>query len=185
MNPILTERLILREWRPEDAAPFAALNADPAVMRFVRGPIGRTQSDALIARFQEQIDREGFGILAVEEKASGRFIGMIGLHQLRPHIPIAPAVEIAWRIEEALWGQGITTEGARAMLAFGFDEIGLPEIVSYAASGNAASRRVMEKIGLRRSARDDFDHPDLAEDDPHRHHAVYRLARDVYRPLHP
>jgi RimJ/RimL family protein N-acetyltransferase len=106
---------------------------------------------------------------------------MIGLHRIRPAIPIAPAVEIAWRLAADAWGRGYATEGARATLAFGFDDMALPEIVAYATAPNAPSRRVMEKIGLRRSAADDFDHPELDEDDPFRRHVVYRLGADDWR----
>ncbi|MGD9738727.1 MAG: GNAT family N-acetyltransferase [Bauldia sp.] len=181
MIPILTERLILRDWRPEDRPAFAAMNADPRVMHFLRGPMSAADADSMIDRFTAEIVREGLGIFAVEEAVSGRLVGMIGLHRIRPSIPIAPAVEVAWRLAADTWGQGYASEGARACLAFGFDEIGLPEIVAYATAPHAASRRVMEKIGLRRSAADDFDHPELPMDDPFRRHVVYRLRAEDWR----
>ena len=103
MTPILTERLILRDWRPDDRPAFAAMNADPEVMAFLRGPISTADADGMIDRFAAEIEREGFGIFAVEETATGRFVGMIGLHRIRPAIPIAPAVEIAWRLATEFW----------------------------------------------------------------------------------
>lgn len=185
MMPILTERLILRDWRPDDRRAFAAMNADAKVMHFLGGPMPSASSDAMMERFSAEIAAEGFGIFAVEESASGQLAGMIGLHRIRPAIPIAPAVEIAWRLAAHVWGRGFATEGARACLAFGFDDIGLDEIVAYATASHAASRRVMEKIGLRRAAADDFDHPELAGDDPMRRHVVYRLKAEEWRCLQP
>ncbi len=75
------------------------------------------------------------------------------------------------------WGRGYATEAARAVLAVGFNRLGLHEIVSITTTTNARSRQVMEKLGLRHSPADDFDHPSIAEGHPFRRHVLYRLSR--------
>lgn len=183
MIPLLTERLILRAWRPEDKPPFAALNGDPEVMRYFPATLGREQSDALAEQFAAELARDGMTFFAVEEQAMGRFIGVIGLRRLPGRLPIAPGVEIGWRLAAEAWGRGYATEGARAALRWAFETLTLPEVLAYTAAGNAASRRVMEKIGMVRWTEADFAHPEL----PARHrlsrHVVYRAIRADGRPL--
>jgi RimJ/RimL family protein N-acetyltransferase len=91
--------------------------------------------------------------------------------------PFQPCVEIGWRLAAEHWGRGYATEGARAALAFGFETLGLEEIVSFTAPGNTRSRHVMGAIGMTRDPRDDFDHPSLAADHPLRKHVLYRIRR--------
>jgi RimJ/RimL family protein N-acetyltransferase len=88
-----------------------------------------------------------------------------------------PAAEIGWRLARGQWGKGYATEGARAALAFGFDKLGLDEIVSFTAVINLRSQRVMERIGMTHDPADDFDHPRVAPGDPLRPHVLYRLRR--------
>jgi RimJ/RimL family protein N-acetyltransferase len=176
--PILTTgRLRLRQWRPEDLAPFAALNADPAVMEFFPGTLGRAESDALAARIADDLAGRGFGLWAVEAPGHADFIGFVGLSVPSFRAHFTPCVEIAWRVAREHWGLGYATEAARAALAFGFGDLALPEIVSFAASANRRSRRVMERLGMTRSALDDFAHPLLPEGHRLRAHVLYRMAR--------
>jgi len=86
-----------------------------------------------------------------------------------------PCVEIGWRLARPWWGQGLATEGARAALAYGFERLGLPEIVSFTVPGNVRSRRVMEKLGFRYSQ--DFEHQRIEPGDPRGRHVLYRLSR--------
>jgi RimJ/RimL family protein N-acetyltransferase len=88
-----------------------------------------------------------------------------------------PCVEIGWRLAREAWGQGFATEGARAAVAFGFNELGLQEILSYTVPDNVRSRRVMERLGMKHDPARDFDHPLLAEGHPLRKHVMYRLPR--------
>jgi RimJ/RimL family protein N-acetyltransferase len=92
-------------------------------------------------------------------------------------------VEVGWRLARAHWGHGYATEAAREALRFGFEEVGLAEIVSFTVPANERSRRVMERIGLRRDPGDDFDHPRVdAVAYPHLvRHVLYRLDRDAWR----
>jgi ribosomal-protein-alanine N-acetyltransferase len=92
-----------------------------------------------------------------------------------------PAVEIGWRLARRHQGFGYASEAARAVLAHGFERVGLDEIVSFTVPANTASRRVMEKIGMLRDPAGDFDHPSLPEGSPLRRHVLYRLSRAAWR----
>jgi RimJ/RimL family protein N-acetyltransferase len=87
------------------------------------------------------------------------------------------AVEVGWRLARAAWGAGYATEGARAALRFGFDTVGLDEIVSFTSPRNVRSWHVMEKIGMSRDPTDDFDHPRVPQGHPLRPHVLYRISR--------
>jgi RimJ/RimL family protein N-acetyltransferase len=172
-----TERLILRPWREEDLVPFAALNADPAVMEHLPGTLSRAQSDALAARIRAEMAEYGFGLWAVEVPGIAPFIGFTGLAVPRFSEHFTPCVEIGWRIARELWGRGYAPEAARAALAHGFGPLGLDEIVSFTSVANVRSRRVMEKLGMTHDPRDDFEHPSLAVGHPLRAHVLYRIRR--------
>ena len=124
-----TERLILRGWRDADVAPWAALNADPAVREFLGPPLTVEQSAASVWRFQEELERNGYGFWAVEVRDTGEFIGFTGLDPLDDDLPF-DGVEAGWRLSRDAWGHGYATEAARAALTHGFDTVGLDEIVA-------------------------------------------------------
>ncbi|MEV4168993.1 GNAT family N-acetyltransferase [Nonomuraea sp. NPDC049709] len=172
-----TERLIMRRWRDTDRTPFAELNADPEVMRHFPNRLTREQSDAMVDRIERDFGVFGYGLWALEERASGRFIGFTGLVLQTFDAPFLPAVEIGWRLTRSAWGQGYATEAARRALGYGFEEAGLDEIISMTAVGNTRSRAVMERLGMTHDAAEDFDHPWVARDSPIRRHVVYRLKR--------
>ena len=88
-----------------------------------------------------------------------------------------PAVEVGWRLSRDNWGHGHATEAARAAAAYGFDELRLPEIVSFTSATNRRSQRVMQRLGMQRDPAEDFDHPDLPPGQPLCRHVLYRLAR--------
>lgn len=174
---ITTDRLLLRRWRREDRAPFAEINADSRVMEFYRKRLSPEESDALVDRIEAHFEREGFAPFAAELRESGEFIGYIGLWVPSFQAPFAPCVEIGWRLAAGHWGRGLASEGARAALLWGFESLGLPEIVSFAVAANVRSIRVMQKIGMTRDEAGDFDHPDLPPGHPLRRHVLYRAAR--------
>ncbi len=188
-----TERLILREWQEQDRAAFANLNADPEVMRHFPALLSRAESDALLERIQQHFARHGYSLWAVEVRGdtgltgasetspadSSPCIGFTGLHTADFAAPFTPAVEIGWRLAREAQGHGYATEAARAVLAFAFERLRLPEIVSFTSVQNAASRRVMEKIGLRHNPADDFEHPGLPPGHPLREHVLYRLDNSL------
>lgn len=175
--PIVTARLALRPWRHGDRAPFAAMNADPHVMEHFPQPLSVAESDALVDRFMAHIDRNGFGFLAVEERASGAFIGFVGLNRPAYDLPFGPCVEIGWRLATEHWGKGYATEAARAALDHGFGALDLDEIVSFTAPANLRSRAVMERLGFTRDRAGDFDHPLIPAGHRLRRLVLYRLRR--------
>jgi RimJ/RimL family protein N-acetyltransferase len=172
-----TTRLFLRQWRPSDREPFAALNADPVVMTHFPTQLTREDSDALADRCERLIAERGWGAWATEIKATGEFIGCVGLHIPRDDLPLSPCVEIMWRLARAHWGQGFATEAARGALRIGFEVVSLPEIVSFTVPANTRSRAVMERLGMQMDAAT-FEHPGLPMGHALRTHVSYRLSRD-------
>lgn len=171
-----TDRLLLRHWLPADRAPFARINADPAVVEFLPSPLTRIESDALIDRIESHFEQHGFGLYAAELKSSGECIGFIGLSVPAFDAHFTPCVEIGWRLASGNWGRGLALEGARAVVRHAFHSLNLPALVSFTVPANLRSIRVMEKLGMARDPRDDFDHPRLPESHPLRRHVLYRLA---------
>jgi RimJ/RimL family protein N-acetyltransferase len=167
-----TPRLLLREWREEDRAPFAAMSADPDVMRYLPAP-----DDGWIDRAVEHWRRHGCGFGVVELPGVASFIGTVGLNHVRVSLPFTPAVEVGWRLARPYWGQGYAYEAARAAIEDGFGRLGLAEIVAYTVPANRTSWRLMERLGMRRDPAEDFEHPRLPEGDPLRTHILYRLRR--------
>lgn len=178
-----TDRLVLRRWRPEDRKPFAALNADPVAMEHFPATLTREESDAAADRIEAHFIKHGFGLWAVEVPEVAPFAGFIGLSVPAFQAHFTPCVEIGWRLARDYWERGYATEGARATLHYGFEGLGLNEIVSFTVPANNRSRRVMERIGMRHSPSDDFDHPLLAEGHPLRRHVLYRMTRAAWAEL--
>ncbi len=184
--PILaTERLILRGFRDADREPFAAMNADPEVMELFPAPLTRDESDAFMDRIVQRWDEDGSGLWALERRADGVLLGFAGLAVPRFEAAFTPAVEVGWRLARHAWGHGYATEAAGAALRYGFQRLGLAEIVSFTTVANERSRRVMERLGMRRDPADDFDHPNLAPGHPIRPHVLYRLSREAWAARHP
>jgi RimJ/RimL family protein N-acetyltransferase len=177
MTDLTTDRLLLRQWRESDREPFAALNADPAVMEHFPALQTREQSDALIDRNIPELDDRGWGLWALEVKDTGEFIGFTGLNVPTFEAPFLPGVEIGWRLSKGAWGNGYATEAARAALAYGFGPAGLDEIVSFTATTNLPSQRVMQRIGMVHDEAGDFDHPRIEEGHRLRRHVLYRIDR--------
>lgn len=167
-----TPRLLLREWRDEDAAAFAAMSADGAMGEYLMPPGGDW-----VARARQHWHEHGFGQFVVELPGEYPFIGVIGLDRVRWAVPFAPAVEAAWRLARPYWGQGYATEAARAAVEDGFYRLGLDEIVAFTVVGNRRSRAVMERLGMVRDPAGDFDHPRLPAGHPLQRHVLYRIRR--------
>jgi ribosomal-protein-alanine N-acetyltransferase len=174
-----TERLLLRRWREDDREGFAALNADPVVMAHYPALLSRAESDALLERIEERFERDGFGLWAVEERSSGELLGVTGIQRVPFVAPFTPAVEVGWRLARAAWGYGYATEAATAALAFGFESVGLDEIVAMTTPPNRRSIAVMERLGMRRDPAGDFDHPRMPEGHELRRHILYRVRAGV------
>lgn len=150
-----TERLLLRRWRVGDGAPFAAINADPEVMRFIgHGHVlGRGLSDDLIARFEGEWTVRGFGLWAVAPREDpDALLGFCGLTVPMFLPDVLPAVEVGWRFARSAWGQGYATEAARAALEFAFEEHAMRDVITIIDPENDRSLRVAEKLGMSRRA---------------------------------
>ena len=181
LSSFITRRLILRPWRATDRSPFRLLNDDPEATRYFPNRLTPERSDQLMDRWQEHIDRRGWGFWAVERVLDGAFIGAVGIGNILLDVPFAPAVEIGWRLLPCYWRKGYASEAAREALRIGFDEVRLDEIVAFTLPVNMASRGVMERLGMRRDPAGDFDHPSLEVDHPMCRHVLYRLKRGDWR----
>jgi RimJ/RimL family protein N-acetyltransferase len=176
-----TERLRLRLWRDDDLLPWVRLNADPAVTRYLPGPVSEDAARAMFAAQNALFARDGCCYFAAELKETGELAGFVGLKYQDFETPFAPCHEIGWRLASALWGRGLATEGARAVLRLGFDTLGLEEIVSFTVPDNVPSRRVMERLGMVRDSAGDFAHPALPPEHPLSRHVLSRM-RAAARP---
>jgi RimJ/RimL family protein N-acetyltransferase len=181
-----TPRLSLRHWRSTDLDPFAALNADPEVMRWFPSALDREASDAMVERIEVHWAERGFGLWAVEVLASERgpspFVGFVGLAVPRFEPPFAaptPCVEIGWRIARGWWGLGLATEAATEVLRQAFDDLRLDEVLSFTVPPNLASQRVMQKLGMAYDGI--FTHPSAGPRDWWAPHVLYRLDVDAWR----
>ncbi|MGP1283919.1 MAG: GNAT family N-acetyltransferase [Parasphingopyxis sp.] len=174
---IETDRLILREWRDADCEPFAAMNADPEVMRYFPGVQSREESDAAAGRIATHFDEHGLGLFALEHKEDGTFIGFAGFQFVNFECPIEGDLEIGWRVARPYWRRGLAFEAASACMGWIWAESNVPRIVSMTATINAPSRNLMEKLGLTHRPELDFDHPKLDPDSPINRHVVYAMER--------
>ncbi len=147
--PLGTERLRLRRFTPADLEPLLGVFGDPEVMRYVgaeRRPLDQPEVAALMALAESQWQRQGFGLLAVVERETGRLIGEAGLQPLEQ----GPDIETGYTLARAAWGRGYATEAARAILRWGFAGLGLQRVVAVADPANAASLRVLDRLGMTR-----------------------------------
>lgn len=125
------------------------------------------------------MQEQGWGLWAVEVSSSGSFAGFVGLNPVTFAAHFVPAVEVGWRLARQYWGVGYATEAAGAAVTYGFEVMGLQEIVSFTSTGNRRSRRVMEKLGMHRLPIEDFDHPGIPEGHHLRRHVLYRLKNPL------
>jgi RimJ/RimL family protein N-acetyltransferase len=156
--------------------PFAALNADPVVMAHFPALLTRDESDAQMDRCADQLRRRGYGLWAVQIRATSEFVGFLGLAVPSWKAAFTPCTEVGWRLARSAWGHGYATEAATAVLETAFGQLELDEVVSFTTTDNLPSQRVMQRIGMRRDPSEDFDHPRV-EDGPWRRHVLYRLSR--------
>ncbi|MFF8837121.1 GNAT family N-acetyltransferase [Streptomyces sp. NPDC015130] len=175
MTELRTDRLLLRHWRESDLEPWAAMNADPEVRQHLGELLTREQSDAVVSRMRAEFDARGFGWWALESRETGEFIGRAGLDEVDAGMPFA-GVDIGWRLTRSAWGHGYATEAALACRAFGFETLGLSEIIATTTVRNLRSRAVMRRIGMTRDPVDDFDDPSVPEG-PLRRCVLYRTRR--------
>ena len=176
-----TPRLLLRQWRDSDREPFARMNADPDVMRHFPSVQTRQRSDAVVDALSEDIEKRGWGFWATELRSTGEFIGFVGITVPRQPLPCMPCVETGWRLAKEHWHKGYATEAARESLRFGFEDMGLSEIVAFSALSNNSSRAVMTRLGMTRDLGADFEHTAVPLGSPVRPHCLYRLSCVTFR----
>ncbi|MCG8547149.1 MAG: GNAT family N-acetyltransferase [Alphaproteobacteria bacterium] len=181
MATLETERLILREWTARDFPPLAAMNADPEVMRYFPSTLTKDESREQFERAKSLQARNGYHFQPIEERETGKFAGFVGLAPVLIDVPFAPAVEIGWRMPLDCWGKGYATEAASAWLGYGFETLGLDEIVSFAVEANHRSHAVMARIGMTQDVAGSFFHPKFDDpSDPLALHVLYRLQCGEY-----
>jgi RimJ/RimL family protein N-acetyltransferase len=175
LDTIRTERLLMRRWREADRDPYAAMNADPEVMRYFPAPIDRAASDEHIGKMEALFDRQGFGLWALELAGTGGFLGFTGLNPMPQGVPGAGGMEVGWRLARHAWHRGYATEAATAAVGVAFDGVGLDELWSMTAVLNTPSQAVMRRIGMIPHAY--FEHPRIERGHRLRPHVVFRLER--------
>lgn len=150
MTRLTTERLALRPFTEADIEPYAAINADPEVMRYIGSGVPQTleQTRAAVGRTIGRWRDQGWGTFAVDLAATGEMIGFAALAVPEFLPEILPAVEVGWRIARPHWGSGYAPEAAREVIRFAFEDLGMDRLVSCIHTGNAASIRVAEKLGM-------------------------------------
>jgi len=151
MVMLRTERLLLRMFHTDDFEAYAQICADPEVMRYLGAgtPLSREDAWRQMAMLLGHWQLRGYGMWAVQELTSGALVGRIGLFQPEGW----PGFELGWMLGRQYWGRGYATEGARAALRYGFQEVGESHIISLIRPQNAASIRVAERLGERLQGR--------------------------------
>ncbi|TXD98443.1 GNAT family N-acetyltransferase [Psychrobacter frigidicola] len=179
-----TQRLYLRQWQPSDFATFAAMNADPEIMRYFPKLLSAAVSDVIANKCQQLIKDNGWGFWALSLKSdlkkADNFIGFVGLNATHADLPFAPSVEIGWRLHKDYWGQGYATEAAQASLKFAFEELHLTEVVAFTAVINRPSQKVMLRIGMT-NTQDNFYHPMLETNHVLAKHVLYKITQEQWR----
>jgi RimJ/RimL family protein N-acetyltransferase len=166
-------RVTLRPWRSEDRAPFAAINAEPGVLRYLL-PMTAADSDAMFDRLDAHFAANGWGYWAVERREAGGLIGFCGLMPLSWTAFFTPALEISWRISPRWQKQGLALEAATLALDAAFGPLGLDRVVSLTVPANVASWRLMERLGMREIGA--FDHPRPPPGHPLKRHVAYEIT---------
>ena len=171
---IETERLILRGWEDRDCAPFHAMGQDERVMATLGPLLWREETDALIDRLQGILAANGYTFWAIERRSDGAFLGFCGLKPGAEDTPIAGEVEIGWRLAFEHWGQGYAREAAQASLDWAWANH-IQSVAAITTPGNVRSWGLMERLGMIRAPKDDFDHPKAI--DRLKAHVTYRIAK--------
>lgn len=172
---IRTDRLLMRRWRDDDRAPFAAMNADPRVMEHFPGLMTREESDAFVDRIVAHFDRHGYGLWILEDDTG--FLGYTGLSWATFDAEFNPSLEVGWRLVPSAWGKGYASEAGTEALRRGLQVE--ERITSFTAVTNERSWRVMERIGMRRDS--EFDHPRVPSASPIRRHVLYVADRATWQ----
>ncbi|MBS0393807.1 MAG: GNAT family N-acetyltransferase [Proteobacteria bacterium] len=176
---IETERLVLRNWCPQDAAAHERLHGDPEVAYWLaRSPTAPPAPEAIRA-MQAFNSTHGYGLRALCLRASGELVGAAGLQPVGASLPVS-GIEAAWRLRSDCWGRGYVDEAMRALLADAFARYPFEEVIAFTARSNLRSQAVMRRLGFVADPTRDFDHPRLPDSHPLRPHVFYRLTRGAW-----
>ena len=146
IDEFTTARLIARRTCDDDFGDIARLYADARVMATLGGVISEEQTRVRLAAMIEHWDRHGYGVWTFRTRSDGQFAGRAGLRNVR--LAATAETELLYALRAELWGQGIATEMARAILRIAFDQLRMPSLVAFTLPANRASQRVMEKAGF-------------------------------------
>ncbi|MGA8163903.1 MAG: GNAT family N-acetyltransferase [Waddliaceae bacterium] len=172
--PLLTKRLLLRQWKDSDLPLFAKMNADARVMKYFPSRLSKEESDSLAKKIQKELREKEYGLWAVEVIGAAPFIGFLGLHYRDFPAPFTPCIEIGWRLVYEHWGKGYAFEAAEKVVEYAFNTLKLKEIVSFTTPDNKRSWNLMRKLGMNHNPEDDFYHTKLPKDHPLGFHVLYR-----------
>lgn len=151
---------------------FTAMNKDPEVMRYFPSTLSDSETETLYNTIEKEFACNNWGLYAVEIKATGEFIGYVGLHAIGFEADFTPGIEIGWRLAAAHHNRGYATEAAKAVMRLA-KEHGIKRLYSFTARPNGPSERVMQKIGMAKVG--EFNHPKLPADCPLLAHVLYRI----------
>ena len=178
IHHLQTSRLILRNWEQNDIEPFAILNSDPRVCEFLPNVLSQEETLTSAIKIQSHFKKHAFGLFAVELISTKTFIGFVGLKYFSFDSHFTPSVELAWRLSWKNWGHGLATEAAQKVTQYGFETLGLPEILAITAKRNQRSRRVMEKLGMFTNEDENFLHPQIEYNHRLSEHVLYRFRNN-------
>ena len=174
---IETERLVLREWREDDAEALYPFGQDARTMAFLGPLASREKTQQLVAGQMLNQSLFGYCFWPIERRSDGALLGMCGLQSAPAKTPLEECIEIGWRLASTHWGQGYALEAAQAALEWGWANLDHDTIWSMTVPANAASWGLMIRLGMKREPARDFDHRALGADDPLRAHIVYSIER--------
>ena len=174
---IETDRLVLRHWQEGDLPAFRAQSFDEEGMRFLIAIEDEAAFEAMLARLDLWRDTIGHTFWAVISKSDGAFLGLCGLKHGGRGTAIEGMTEIGWRLGKEYWGQGYAREAAQVVLDWAWASLEVAEIAAITASTNAASWRLMQRLGMKRQHDFDFDHPLVDDGSPLKPHITYLIGR--------
>lgn len=173
-----TNRLGFRNWKEKDLQALIEINNDPEVMEFFPGKPSETDSLHFMKRMQALYHHKGFCYFAVEQLETHEFIGFIGLSEQDFEADFTPCIDIGWRLKKSEWHKGYATEGAKACLAFAFEQLNIDKVMAIAPLLNIRSESVMKKIGMQKVKT--FQHPKLQEHPALRECVLYEIAKAAH-----
>lgn len=173
-----SKRLGFRKWKEEDIIPFSEMNMDKEVMEFYPKTLTPIETNEFVSRIKTMFQNYGYGLYAVDDLETKKFIGYIGFWYITFESEFTPFIEIGWKINKKFWNKGLATEGALECLKHGFYELKLKEIYSLTSKINIKSERIMKKIGMKKTA--EFEHPNIESGSELKTHILYKIEKEEY-----